>query len=175
MFSVFNLKNSIELTDQETQHLNKIFEEAVQNQNLVWLKQLDLPNITVKECPSMAGTDIMGAFTPLKPNTIFLQRLVQYVPSRPFWLEIIFPTIAHELRHMYQYRKNRILYFLCTLPLIRNFTIERDAEKQTLIAEKFASQFSQKLDAEQFALRYQHQKEEVTLNESTLHSTGGQH
>jgi hypothetical protein len=102
----------------------------------------------------MNGTDILGAFTPLAPNSIFIQRLTQYVPGQPFWLEIVFSTILHELRHMFQFKKNRILYFLCILPFIRTLTIERDAGKQTLLAEDFILTFCQELDTAEYKKRF---------------------
>ena len=154
MFSIFDLRNSRDLADYEKEYLMMLLNEAKQKEEFRWLNQLHLNSICIKECPKMSGTDILGAFTPLAPDSIFIQRLTQYVPGRPFWLEIVFSTILHELRHMFQFKKNRILYFLCTLPFIRNLTIERDAGKQALLAENFILAFSPKLDTAEYKKRF---------------------
>lgn len=147
LFSIFKLFNSIELTEYEKAHLHNLLDGARKCADFTWLDQLDLDKICIKECPGMTGTDVVGAFTPLQPRTIYVQRFMQ--PSteyRPFWLEFIFPIVIHELRHMLQFKKRPLLYCLCALPLIRTLTLERDAEKQTTLAEDFITEFSHVLD-----------------------------
>ena len=142
MFSIFKLFNSIELNNYEKDYLHEILNEAQKHAEFAWLDQLNLKNLNIKECPEMMYTEIMGAFTPLSPGTIYLQRVMQ--PStelHPLWLEFIFPTVIHELRHMLQFKKSPLLYCLCAIPGIRNLTLERDAEKQELLAEDFILEY----------------------------------
>lgn len=147
MFSIFKLFNSIELNNYEKDYLHEILNAARKRTEFAWLDQLDLKKLSVKECPEMQYYEIVGAFTPLKPGTIYLKRFMQ--PStelRPCWLEFVFPTVIHELRHMLQFKKRPLLYCLCALPGIRNLTLERDAEKQELLAEDFIIEFCLKND-----------------------------
>lgn len=147
MFSIFKLFNSIELNNYEKDYLHEILNEARKRKEFAWLDQLDLNKLSVKECPEMMYTEIIGAFTPLRPGTIYLQRIMQpSIELHPLWLEFVFPTVIHELRHMLQFKKRPLLYCLCALPGIRNLTLERDAEKQELLAEDFIIEFCLKND-----------------------------
>ena len=47
--------------------------------------------------------------------------------ARITWAEFITPTVIHELRHAWQFMRRPWLYILCSLPVLREFTLERDA------------------------------------------------
>ena len=68
----------------------------------------------------------------------------KYDVGRCYWVEQIFPTIIHELRHAYQWEKSKFAYLLFALPVIRQFTLEYGANK----AQKECADFLRRWTAE---------------------------
>ena len=63
----------------------------------------------------------MGQFAPFK-NCIYLSRRAGNLLPK-----MLLPTVVHELRHKWQRKKFGWLFWLLAIPIVRRFTIERDA------------------------------------------------
>ena len=74
MFTIFSLKNTIPLTDEELNWLHKMLAQYSATDQGHWLQALPWTRFQFRWCPAM-NTDngIMGCFSPLYPNTILLQ------------------------------------------------------------------------------------------------------
>ena len=145
MFNVFSLKNSTPLTAEERRWLLRLldgYEDCTSGQ---FLREFPWSICDFRWCHSMTPDNgVMGCFSPIHPDTLYLMpqnASIKPVDGRVYWLEEIFPTVIHELRHAWQFRENPVGYVLCSLPLIRQLTLERDAvreqEKARLFSEKW--------------------------------------
>lgn len=71
-----------------------------------------------------------------KPNLIFVSEHFQFNWRNEGFKKLIGP-ISHELRHRKQYDKLGLLYFLLSVPVVRNITLEIDANSITMKVNKF--------------------------------------
>lgn len=154
MFTVFSLRNSEELSSREQNYLEKILSEYSHTFDGLFLQCIPWQNVKFRWCSDMTMENgIIGAFSPLHPDTIFLQKpenpdaISRIQSGRVPWLELIFPTVVHELRHLWQFKRNSLCYILCCLPLLRSLTIERDAVATAGKSEKWIGNWIQKQDA----------------------------
>ena len=85
---------------------------------------------------SKMGCNCIGCFAITKPWSIFVSEDYRFEPDSKDFKKLIGP-VAHELRHRWQFFKFIPLYILACLPLIRNLTIEVDAEKVGASVDKF--------------------------------------
>ena len=53
------------------------------------------------------------------------------------WVISVIDTVVHELRHIWQRKKNLLLYVICCIPIIRQFTIELGAKAEQQYAREF--------------------------------------
>ncbi len=130
-----------------------------------WLNRMNWRNFEFKYCQKMADSDIMGAFVVTAPNTIYLMPPPNTdfsapisrteVEHRSSWISCIASTLAHELRHAWQYRRCKWLYALCCLPILRQFTIEVDATRIQTEADKFFDNLNSIRAAREFEERMQ--------------------
>ena len=97
---------------------------------LDFIGDLDLAKISFYWCKDMnTQNGILGAFSPWRPNKIFLMDMSSV-------RILLFPTVVHELRHMWQRKKyGWLLYMFLSFYLWRNYTLERSAKKYEVIAE----------------------------------------
>ena len=103
----------------------------------------------------------MGCFSPIFPQKVFLLPQENEVKDRRdredirrvYWLEQLFPTIIHELRHAYQWRKCKLGYILCALPVLREFTLEKGANEAQRQSESFAARWTAEWDHREAAER----------------------
>ena len=153
MFNVFSLLTSKPLDEREIRYICKMICAYVDCYGASWLAELPWMRFTFKACPAMTTENgIMGCFSPLSPDVIHLQRFaasdaqLKFSPDRPYWVETVFPTIIHELRHAWQFKKNHALYVLCCLPVVRHLTIENDAKAVEVPAVYFAEHWTEQLD-----------------------------
>ena len=90
-------------------------------------------------------------------NTIYLQPEDVYNSGKGSqWPELQVPTLIHELRHKWQFERNKLLYILCCILIVREFTIERDAEKIT----KKAYDFCEEMDWAEAIAEYERKEEQ---------------
>lgn len=79
--------------------------------------------------------DVLGGFHFFSFNVIYINEVKNI--GKKQWKFInkaqkviqMFPVILHELCHYWQFKKNPVLYFFLQFPVIRNFTIEKQAYK----------------------------------------------
>lgn len=158
MFTIFSVKKSTLLTADELRYLLSMLQRYAVTPDGDWLaSQLQEREPDFYWCMAMEKGDVIGCFTPLHPNAIYLQPNVPDVPDRPgrfFWLELIFDTVVHELRHMFQYRRHPFLYVLCALPGLRQLTLEKDAKSVEDGARRFAKNWSDMMDRAEYISRY---------------------
>lgn len=154
MFTVFSLRNSVPLSSDESAAVFRVLDDYCRTPAGEWLRNFPFRRFNLRWCQSMTDA-VMGAFLPAKPWTIYLMpadtgeesepepaavsaRLVEQ--SRISWAQFMTVTVIHELRHAWQFRKCWWLYVLCSLPLLRAFTLERDAERIAREAEHIVEQ-----------------------------------
>lgn len=84
---------------------------------------------------SDSNPQVLGGFYLLSKNCIYINREFVSFNEDDSWSEkanrilMVFPTIMHELCHYWQSRKYGLLYFLMQLPVVREFAIEKKANR----------------------------------------------
>lgn len=156
MFTTFSLKNNYELEEKEEKYLRKMLTQYSLTKEGLWLQALPYTKYKFKWCSSMtAENGICGCFSVLFPKTIFLQDysgkedgivVRSIIEERVDWIEYIFRTAIHELRHAYQFKRSKIAYVICCLPILRQFTLEIDAKKAEKDCVPFEERWIAKYD-----------------------------
>lgn len=155
LFSVFDLREKRPLSDGERSRIFRIVDKFAMTRYGAFLSAVNYRAIRINWSQAMTPENgVMGAFS-LADGEIYLQGDQQDLPMS-CWVELMAPTLIHELRHVYQYRKNPLLYILLSLPVIREFTLERDAKNVTETAQKFCDNLMQAEDSYAFTRRYEH-------------------
>ena len=125
-------------------HLLNWYQQQPEGQ---WLRSINIGAMKYCFCQSMtADNGIMGAFSPLKSDTIVLMPCPSLLQqnSDSFgtailegWAQVIASTAIHQLRHKWQSMQyGAVGYTLLSLPFIREFTIESDADRITIQAQR---------------------------------------
>ena len=142
------------MEENDRKILKEMLEIAMKDSVFQWLKELPLDRISFRFCPTITeSNDVMGAFTILHPLSVFLRddpERITTLKGRSFWIELLFPTILHELRHLWQFQKYPGLYILCSIPGLRLLTLERDAELHQKAAEGVADSYTAMRDRADF-------------------------
>lgn len=146
MFTILQLKNSQPLNQACQQYIRETLNKFSLTTDGLWLRTLKLDEVQFKWCPAMQQSDILGAFCPVSSDTVYIQppKLLVHLEQdaqtqlQITWLQSIFSTVVHQLRHMYQWRKNKFSYTLASLPLLRQVTLQRDAQRVQVSAQLFA-------------------------------------
>lgn len=153
MFTIFSLKDSKPLTDEELAWLRKMLTQYSMTMPGLWLQALPWTRFQFRWCPAMnSDNGVIGCFSPLHPGTIFLQPFenadiaIKDPSGRVTWIEEIFPTIIHELCHAKQWKLSKIAYVICALPGLRTFTLEADAERAQKASQPFTDGWIRKQD-----------------------------
>lgn len=156
MFTIFSLFKSRSINFAERHAFHDLINSYAQTQEGAWLNSFQWRAYTIKWCDAMANTDIMGAFSLFMGKKIFLQPSSNPIyPGMPdFWPQSIASTLVHELRHVWQYRNNRPLYILCCLPVVRQITLERDAERVQAQVEEYFNMLDMTRCAADMRVRY---------------------
>lgn len=129
MFFSFQLKNTKPLTHKETAAIRQVLDDYSRTPNGEWLRTFPYMRFEFRWCPAFnTENGIIGAFLWTHPWTIYLMP-EQVQTKKSTWPRYITDSVIHELRHAWQFRKNPLLYILCALPILRQFTIEKDATK----------------------------------------------
>ena len=158
MFTVFSTFRSYSMDEYDYRVLTEMLSCIQSDPSFHWLREIPWSRVSFRFCPAITETDsIMGAFSILQPFSIFLRdnpnRVKNLPGGRSFWIEILFPTIIHELRHLWQFKKHPLLFILCAIPGIRSLTTERDAELCRKEAEIFSGNYTASKDREFFEQR----------------------
>ena len=134
MFTAAKLRRSEMPDDRDTFYLTRMLARYAATPDGFWLQSLPWRKIHFRWCPAMRiENGVMGCFSPLFPDTVYLMpRPEEDVSAGPrsYWIEQLFPTIIHELRHAWQWKRSKAGYTVCALPGIRSLTLEKDAERQ---------------------------------------------
>lgn len=164
MFTIFSLRKSQNVSDDERREFIHLLEQYESTPIGDWLTCVPWRLYQIKWCPAMKNSGgVMGAFTPWLGKKIFLmpsnidplqKRMMEERGLRDSWLIGICPVLIHELRHVYQFSLNPAIYIACTLPGIRQFTIENDAVKTEKQARKFFAAVERQRCAAEFNARF---------------------
>ena len=153
MFTIFSTKDSVLLQSWEEDYLRKMLAAYSVTQNGLWLQLLPWTRFKFKWCHAMTGDNgVMGCFTPLHPDTIFLQPYanaefeIKDPSGRSNWIDYLFPTIIHELCHARQWQQVKIFYIICSLPGLRELTLEADANRAQKASQPFTDGWIRKQD-----------------------------
>jgi len=121
-FQITNLKYSHPFGPLERARTIKLVKEACKSLNI----KIANPDMHMFLWNDKMGKDTVGAWSPWNSKCIFISSAYRTSPKDEGFKRLI-PTIAHELRHVWQRKKLGWFYYLFTIPLIRNITIEIDA------------------------------------------------
>ena len=162
MFSIFKLKESVRFSEDEEAYLRRMLQRYSVTRQGLWLQELDYRKFHFCWCPAMRDSGgVKGCFSPIFPQKVFLLPQENEVKDRRdredirrvYWLEQLFPTIIHELRHAYQWRQCKLGYILCALPVLREFTLEKGANEAQRQSESFAARWTAEWDHREAAER----------------------
>ena len=157
MFTLLDLLDSYEVPESERNRMFRRVNQFAQTENGEWLNSINWQAVNLKwACRMNQKNGVMGClFATYK--TIYLMPEDVYMSGKNSgWPELIVPTLIHELRHKWQYERNKLLYILCCVPVVREWTIEKDARKITEIAQDFCD----KLDAAEASAEYEFKQAE---------------
>lgn len=166
MFTIFDLIKSYDVNDEQRIKLFRRIKQFSEIEEGKWLNSINWQAVHFKwACNMTMDNGVMGCYVFVN-NTIYLMPEDVYDSgANSSWVELLVPTVIHELRHKYQYEKSKALYILCALPLLREITIEKDAWKFTKIAENFCEEITASEDSFKFFER-QKAKAEKEKNQS---------
>ena len=162
MFTIFSTLRSSPMDENDRNALVDMLQTALKDSVFQWLREIPLNRISFRFCPAFQKDDsTMGAFSMLRPLTVFLRdhpaRSRTPPGGRSVWIELMFPIIVHELRHLWQFRKHPLLFILCSIPGLRVLTFERDAELRQHAAAVVAQRYMALRDRADFGARFNKQ------------------
>lgn len=104
-------KGSTKFTEDQMAVLMDALHRYSQTEDGKWLQEIDYTNVVYKWSPAMENSYVMAA-KPLLGNSI----LVCPSGGNPdYWVSLITPAIVHELRHLWQKKRNTIRYAMWSL------------------------------------------------------------
>ncbi len=135
--SVFDYRKSLEgFSIYELQICQMLIDNLVdfRDSDFSYLKEVGLKDVKIYWY-SDSSPQVLGGFYLLSNNCLFINR--EFVSDidlnsksgKASRILMVFPTIMHELCHFWQSRKYKWLYFLMQLPIVREFAIERQANR----------------------------------------------
>lgn len=134
----FRPKNSssVKLTAVEFNTLyTSLYNLKPKSSELNFLDEINILDIEFYWCLTMdSDNGVLGCFDMFQPNKIFLQNF-NFPDTRDNINEIL-SVICHELHHYYLFQKCPWLYAICTLPVLRNYTIEVPAHRIEKIVDE---------------------------------------
>lgn len=150
MFTIFHQFKAKPAPEAFTKRLLYLLSWYQQQPQGEWLRSINVGAMKYRFCQSMSvDNGVMGAFSPLKSDTIVLMPCQSYIQEQgqepdsfdiialQGWAQLIAPTAIHQLRHKWQsLQYGPIKYTLLSLPVVREFTIQSDADRITVQAEK---------------------------------------
>lgn len=158
MFTIFHLYRNRPIPARTLKLIWQHIEYFANTTGGKWLQDINWRGMEYRFADLMQDSGVGGAQTVVKANTIYLCDMEYDAPERhrQTWeLFQLYPTIIHELRHVWQMRKWGWRYIICCLPILRNYTIEKDAYRIQDAAEKFFLELDGVRCAAQFRERNQ--------------------
>ena len=140
MLTVFNLKKGREFYASEMAAMTAEIAKYAETPSGQWLASMNWQRFEYRWADAMRDSDILGAYScfsknriyvcpPHTPDIVFNEKQVAALYTYHASQSLIVQTIIHELRHAYQHRKLRALYYIASIVGIREFLIERDARR----------------------------------------------
>lgn len=123
-FSYLSNKNNIEFNTGEYVAIRGYLKEVDRHFNLGIIN--DLSNIKFYWNTKMNKDTTTACWSEFKFNSVFVCNDFHFDYKTDGFKRLIEP-IGHELRHRWQCKKFTIFYFLCKFPIIKNMTLELDA------------------------------------------------
>lgn len=152
MFTVFALAKSVPLTDGQRDRLMHYVSRYAKTRNGLWLNDFEFRAIALEWCYVMKPADgILGAFSFLTGKVYLQPEEIDKIARGSAWVELLAPTLIHELRHVWQYKRNPLKYILCSIPGLRQITLERDAWRETEPAQDFCDELMAAEDGYRFS------------------------
>ena len=152
MFTVFALAKSVPLTDEQRERLMHYVTRYAKTRNGLWLNDFEFRAIALEWCYAMKPADgILGAFSFLTGKVYLQPEEIDKIARASAWVELLAPTLIHELRHVWQYKRNKVKYVLCCIPGLRQITLERDAWRETEPAQDFCDELMASEDSFRYA------------------------
>ena len=152
MFTVFALAKSVPLTDEQRERLMHYVTRYAKTRNGLWLNDFEFRAIALEWCYVMKPADgILGAFSFLTGKVYLQPEEIDKIARGSAWVELLAPTLIHELRHVWQYKRNPLKYILCCIPGLRQITLERDAWRETDPAQDFCDELMAAEDSFRYA------------------------
>lgn len=153
IFTIFHARNNrTALTGEERDYLfgriDKYFGGKPENS---WLLRTDYRKLAWYWSPAMdTKNGVMGAADPMHDAVYLMpyqyrelaaemRRKLGSGTADEDWIANLLPVAIHELRHVWQYRRSKLMYCLLSIPILREFTLERDAWRHTPAMEPAAS------------------------------------
>ena len=144
MFTIFQaVRNRLPLTEIEKKHLfARLNAWACKDPSHCWILSTNYQRLDWYFSPSMTPENgVMGCADPFHDAVYLMQEphreISQELRARfgggydRFWIDRLLPIAVHELRHIRQFRRSKVIYTILSIPFIREFTLERDARAHT--------------------------------------------
>lgn len=99
-----------------------------------YLNDIDLDDVDIYWYED-SDPQVLGGFHMISQNVIYLNIQNKTENEKTKYITkgnnviMSFPTIMHELCHYWQFQKNRLTYLFLQLPIVRDYTIEKQAYK----------------------------------------------
>lgn len=135
--SVFDYKTGLEgFSIYELQICQMLIDKMVDfnDPDFSYLKETGLGDVKIYWY-SDSNPQVLGGFYLLSRNHLYINReFVSYADldtwsGKAYRIAMVFPTIIHEMCHFWQFREYGLLYLLMQLPVVREFAIERQANR----------------------------------------------
>ena len=152
MFTVFALAKSVPLTDEQRERLMHYVTRYAKTRNGLWLNDFEFRAIALEWCYAMKPADgVLGAFSWLTGKVYLQPEEIDKIARGSAWVELLAPTLIHEPRRVWQYKRNPLKYILCCIPGLRQITLERDAWRETDPAQDFCDELMASEDSFRYA------------------------
>ena len=147
MFTAASLINSRLVSEEEKHRLIALMDAYAKTEKGKFLNYINYRNIDFYWCDEMKDSGgVMGAWLFWLGARVYLlpwnDASTPSAKGGDTWCSLIAPTLVHELCHVWQYKRSWLLYILSCLPIVRKYTIEKEAN----VVWKDAIKFFQDLD-----------------------------
>lgn len=132
MFTSASLINSRLVSDKEHSRFINLMDAYSKTEPGKFLNYINFRSMDFYWCDNMtAQRGVMGAWLCWLGSKVYL--MPGNHPDLPFmdettWCAAMAPTLVHELFHVWQYKRSRLKYVLCCFPVVRELTIEAEAD-----------------------------------------------
>lgn len=180
MFTSLSLIKSYPVPEDDRKTLFYLFSLLENLPQFEWMKLTGWRSVEYFYCYGMNSTNgVMGAYLAFQKNKVFLlsgngdmsmEEVFAQTPMRKLsdhpalsstWAGVIAGTAVHELYHRYQrLRFGPVKYLFCSLPGIRQFVLEPDADKYGKQAAEVFDRIIAQISAEEAEKRFAQNRSE---------------